>query len=148
MRIENLSLDECKAVLAQNRLARLACCRNNKPYVVAIYYAYANESLFAFSVPGKKIDWMRANPLVSVLVEQHGDGHEWCSVVIDGRFEELPDRIGYKREREHAYSLLSKHSRWWEPGELKPVFPPPPEIGPPVFFRISIDSMSGRRAKE
>jgi len=148
MQIENLSPEECKVVLAANRLARLACCRDNQPYIVPIYYAYADDSLFAFSVPGKKIDWMKANPRVSVLVEQHGDGRQWQSVVVDGRFEELSDRIGHKREREHAYSLLSKHSQWWEPGELKPVSPPPPEIGYPVFFRISTDRMSGRRAKE
>lgn len=148
MRIENLSPEECKAVLAANRLAHLACCRDNQPYVVPIYYAYADDNLFAFSVPGKKIDWMKANPAVCVLVEQHGEGNSWRSVVVEGRFEELPDWIGHKRERDYAYSLLSKHARWWEPGTLKPVSPPPPEIGSPIFFRISIDQVSGRQAND
>lgn len=27
-----------------------------------------------------------------------------------GRYEELPERIGYKRQRDYAWSLLSKHA--------------------------------------
>lgn len=64
---------------------------------------------------------MRANPLVSVLVDTRGEGREWKSVVVDGRYEELLDRIGHMPEREHAWSILSRHVDWWEPGALKPM---------------------------
>jgi len=148
MWIVNLNPEQCREVLEASRVARLACCRDNQPYVVPIHYAYADESLYAFSLPGKKIDCMRANPLVSVLVEQHGEGRQWRSVLVDGRFQVLPDRIGQKKERERAWSVLSRYSHWWLPGELKPVSPPPEDIGHPVFFRISITQMSGRAAKE
>lgn len=33
---------------------------------------------------------MRANPLVSVLVEEKQEGG-WRSIVVNGRYEELPD---------------------------------------------------------
>jgi uncharacterized protein len=69
MLIRTLSMNECTKVLAGHHLARLACAKDARPYVVPIYYAYADEVLYAFSIPGKKIDWMRANPHVSVLVE-------------------------------------------------------------------------------
>ena len=72
MIVQTLSTPECTALLAKNRLARLACARNGQPYVVPIYYAYADRCLYAFSMPGKKIDWMRENPLVSVQVDEHG----------------------------------------------------------------------------
>ena len=42
---------------------------------------------------------------------------------IDLANEELPDVIGHKRERERAWSLLSRHANWWEPGGLKPLAP-------------------------
>jgi uncharacterized protein len=148
MWIRMLSPSECTEVLASHHVAHLSCAKDGRPYVVPIYYAYADNALHAFSIPGKKIDWMRANPLVSVLVESQGQGRQWKSVIADGRYEELPERIGYKRQRDHAWSLLSKHSNWWEPGALKPVTPPSTDDASHVFFRIIIEEVSGREAKE
>lgn len=148
MLILTLNKTECENLLAENRVGRLACAKDGQPYLVPVYYAYAKNYLYAFSMPGKKIDWMRANPLVSVLIEDRGQGREWRSVVVDGSYEELPDVIGHKREREHAWSLLSKHANWWEPGGLKPVMPPSSGHSAHVFFRISVDQVSGREAKE
>lgn len=148
MLILTLNKTECENLLAENRVGRLACAKDGQPYLVPVYYAYAKNYLYAFSMPGKKIDWMRANPRVSVLIEDQGQGREWRSVIVDGTYEELPDRIGRKREREYAWSLLSKHANWWEPGGLKPVTPPLSDHSPHVFFRISVDKVSGREAKE
>lgn len=148
MIVQTLSTQECTALLAKNRFARLACASNGQPYVVPIYYAYADHCLYAFSMPGKKIDWMRENPLVSVQVDEYGTGREWQSVVVDGRYEEVPDRVGYKVERDHAWSVLSKHVDWWEPGALKPIIPPISGHSPHVFFKVSIEELSGRGAKE
>jgi len=115
---------------------------------VPIYFAYADGHLYAFSMPGKKIEFMRANPVVSLIVEERGRGREWKSVHVEGRFEELPDRIGHKRERDHAWSLLSTHADWWEPGALKPVTPPLSDHSEHIFFRVFVDQLYGREAKE
>ena len=147
MIVNTLPRPECVKLLAANRLGRLACAKDGQPYVVPIYYAYADNNLYAFSLPGKKIDWMRGNPLVSLQVDE-GRGQEWRSVVVDGRYEELPDRIGYKLQRDHAWSMLSKHVDWWEPGALKPVTPPAPDHSSHLFFRILIEEISGRESKE
>ena len=93
MWIRTLSPSECTEVLASHHVARLACAKDGRPYVVPIYYAYADKALHAFSIPGKKIDWMRANPLVSMLVESQAHGRQWKSVIADGRYEALPERI-------------------------------------------------------
>ncbi|WP_163268926.1 pyridoxamine 5'-phosphate oxidase family protein [Chelativorans alearense] len=145
MIIRNLTEAECAEALTENRLGRLACARDGQPYVVPVYYAYADRHLYAFSLPGRKIDFMRVNPLVSVLVESAQQGG-WRSVVVDGRYEELPDEIGHKRERDHAWALLSRHADWWEPGSLKPILPVSIHAEE-IFFRIAIDRMSGREAK-
>ena len=148
MWVRNLGTIECTQVLDANRVAHLACSNDGRPYVVPVYYAHAENALYAFSMPGKKIDWMRANPLVSVLVEEHKRGREWKSVIGDGRYEELPDRMGFKHQRDRAWSLLSKHVDWWEPGALKPVVPPISDHSTHIFFRVLIEQLTGREAKE
>ncbi|MES0029399.1 pyridoxamine 5'-phosphate oxidase family protein [Mesorhizobium sp. M0074] len=148
MLIRTLSALECTKLLTANRVGHLACAKDGHPYVVPFYYAHADNHLYAFSMRGKKVDWMRANPLVCVQVDERGQGRAWRSVVVDGVYEELPDRIGYKVQRDHAWSVLSKHVDWWEPGALKPVTPPVSDSTPHVFFRIVIKQASGREAKE
>jgi nitroimidazol reductase NimA-like FMN-containing flavoprotein (pyridoxamine 5'-phosphate oxidase superfamily) len=148
MLVRSLTTFECTRLLTENRLGHLACAKDGHPYIVPIYFAYADNHLYAFSMPGKKIDWMRANPFVSMLVEEWKQGRQWRSVVVDGRYEELPDRIGHKLARDHAWSLLSKYVDWWEPGALKPVTPPLSGHSEHVFFRIFVDGVSGREAKE
>lgn len=146
MLIRTLSVLECTKLLGANRVARLACAKDGQPYVVPLHYAYSDAHLYAFSMPGKKIEWMRANPLVSVQIDEHGEGRGWRSVVADGRYEELPDRIGHKVQRDHAWALLSKHADWWEPGALKPEKSEIATDLPHVFFRILVATVSGREA--
>ncbi len=148
MWIRTLSHAECMDVLSSRRTAHLACARDGRPYVVPIHYSYADMALYAFSMVGKKIEIMRANPYVSMAVEARGEDRGWRSVIVDGRYEELPERIGYKRRRDHAWSLLSKHANWWEPGALKPGRPASSNDVMHVFFRILIDDVSGRWASE
>lgn len=148
MIVHTMSMLECTKLLTMNRLGHLACAKDGQPYVVPLHYAYADNHLYAFSMPGKKIEWMRSNPLVSVQVLERGQGREWRSVIVDGHYEELPDRIGDECGRDYAWSLLSKHHDWWEPGALKPATLSVLDHSPHVFFRISAESMSGREAKD
>ncbi|MFD2055416.1 pyridoxamine 5'-phosphate oxidase family protein [Mesorhizobium calcicola] len=148
MLIRTLSVLECTKLLTANRVGHLACAKDGQPYVVPIHYAHSDNHLYAFSMLGKKIEWMRANPLVCVQVDERGEGRTWRSVVVHGRYQELPDRIGHKVERDHAWSMLSKHADWWEPGALKPVEPSLADSTPHVFFRIHIEQLSGREAME
>ena len=89
---------------------------------------------------------MRQNPQVCLQVDDFKQDRGWKSVVVYGAYEELPDRIGSKRERDHAWSLLSKHANWWEPGGLKPVTASPASSH--VFYRIGIERLTGRQAVE
>ncbi|PBB16827.1 pyridoxamine 5'-phosphate oxidase family protein [Mesorhizobium sp. WSM4313] len=146
MQIRTLSALECTKLLTANRIGRLACAQHGQPYVVPFYYAHADNHLYAFSMLGKKIEWMRSNPLVSVQVDERNMGRGWKSVVVSGRYEELPDRIGHKIEIDHAWSVLSKHADWWEPGALKPGTSSNMGRLPHVFFRIFIAEVTGREA--
>lgn len=143
MNIIEMNRQECLDLLSQERIGRLACCREGQPYVVPVNFALEGIYLYSFSLVGQKIEWMRANPAVCMQVDslhRHGD---WSSVVVNGRFEELPDRVGWKQARDRAWTMLSSHANWWEPGGVKPVAQ---AQTPHLFYRIVIESMTGRRA--
>jgi nitroimidazol reductase NimA-like FMN-containing flavoprotein (pyridoxamine 5'-phosphate oxidase superfamily) len=96
MVIREMSSKECVRVLAGARLARLGCARENQPYVVPVYLAYdeASGCLYGFTTPGQKIEWMRANSLVCVEVDEIAADDHWLSVIAFGRYEELPKPPG------------------------------------------------------
>lgn len=142
MPVQEMTRAECEALLADRRLARLACSGGDQPYVVPIFYVAERAYLYSFTMPGKKLQMMRENACVCVLVEEFSEARKWRSVVVDGRFEELID-LGAK---EHAWSLLQQHVNWWEPGGAGPLQQPLAGHSAHVFYRTLIDSMSGRRS--
>ncbi len=143
MIVKELTQRECIDILMASSLGHLACAKDNRPYVVPITFTFADNHIYSFSLTGQKIEWMRKNPQVCLQVDDFKEGRAWKSVVVQGVYEELPDRIGSKREREHAWSLLSKHANWWEPDGLKPS----PAAGTShVFYRIQIETLTGRHA--
>jgi len=96
MVIREMSREECLRVMAGARVARLACAHNNQPYIVPVYLAYhaASGCLYGFTTPGQKVEWMRANPLVCVEVDEIAAYDQWVSVIALGRYEELPETPG------------------------------------------------------
>lgn len=143
MIITEMDRSQCMALLEESRHGRLACARDGQPYLIPITYAADGDYIYSFSLTGRKIEWMRENPKVCLQVDEYADGREWRSVIVYGRYEELPDRIGWKVQRERAWSLLSREAEWWAPGAFKPVAQAP---APHLFYRIVIDEVTGRHA--
>lgn len=147
MIILELSRDECLSLLKTGRVGRLAMTDGGQPYVVPISFAFDGEALYGFTLPGRKLELMRADARVALLVESHAADGAWQSVLVEGRFEELPDAVGTKREREKAIQALIERPDWWLPGALKPMYPPQVDDRRHVFFRIRIERLSGRQAR-
>src|SRR5262249_30077100 len=108
MIIREMTEEECRDVLQRVSFGRLACARDNRPYVVPIYFSYDRGRIYGFSTPGQKIEWMRANPLVCLEVDERTDRDRWVSVIVSGRFEELPDTPDYAAERAQADRALNQ----------------------------------------
>jgi uncharacterized protein len=144
--IQELTKPASLDFLARTRLGRLACTQGAQPYVVPIYFAYDNNYLYSFSTVGQKIDWMRANPLVCVQADEVVSSEQWLSVIVFGRFEELPDLPEWRMERALAYALLQRKAMWWEPGYVKTIFHGTQRPLAPVFYRIHIAQITGHRA--
>jgi uncharacterized protein len=144
--IQEMTRQASLDLLARAHLGRLACTREGQPYVVPIHFAYQDNYLYTFSTVGQKIEWMRANPLVCVQVDEVVNSRQWVSVVILGRFEELPDRDEWRSVRALAHELLQERPIWWEPGYAKTTLHDGPRPLVPVFYRVHIAKITGRRA--
>ena len=95
MVIQEIPEPECRAVLAGTNVARLACARNNQPYIVPIHVDLDGDFLYSYATLGQKIEWMRQNPLVCLEIDDVKSHGQWSSVVVFGSYEELPDLPGY-----------------------------------------------------
>jgi hypothetical protein len=143
MRVEEMSDAECREMLARVEIARLGCALDNQPFIVPIRIDVDGDWLYAYSTLGQKIEWMRQNPLVCVEIDEITSRHGWASLIIFGRYEELPPDRDFEDSRRIAERLFQRHAMWWEPGGV-PVAARAARA--PVVFRIHIDRMTGRRA--
>ena len=146
MQIEELSRQASLDFLAGKHIGRLACVNNAQPYITPFSYAYQDEFIYSFGTLGQKINWLRANPLTCVEVDEIESFSHWTSVIVSGHYEELPDTPQGRPLRERAFSLLQKRKLWWEPGFVKTIVHGSERPMEPLYFRISIDDISGHRA--
>jgi uncharacterized protein len=146
MVIYDMTPEECRKMLERESFGRLACASRNQPYIVPIYFAYQGEYLYGFSYVGQKVEWMRANPCVCVEIDVVTSGERWFSVIVTGRYEELPDIREWEEELIDAYELIRKRALWWQPGFVSAVHRDPSQPVTPAYYRIHIDKITGRRA--
>ncbi|HVN44846.1 MAG TPA: pyridoxamine 5'-phosphate oxidase family protein [Steroidobacteraceae bacterium] len=140
MRIREMTLGECAAVLERSEVGRLACARDAQPYIVPIHFAYDGEHCYGLTTAGQKIDWMRSNPCVCLEVDERSSHQRWLSIVMMGRYEELPESAACEGARAHALELLQRRELWWQPAS---VARRGREQRAPIFYRIHIVQMTG-----
>lgn len=126
--IRHLPEEEIEELLRTAIVCRIACAHpeHPRPYLVPLAYGYDGESIYAHTGPGTKLTFMRANPLVSIEVDEATASDRWRSVVAEGEFAEL---VGLARDR-----------------ALDVIYPEGiPDLGAmTVVFGIRLTSKSGR----
>jgi nitroimidazol reductase NimA-like FMN-containing flavoprotein (pyridoxamine 5'-phosphate oxidase superfamily) len=146
MLIQDMSKEMNVKLLKGVHFGRIACARDSQPYITPFSFVHHGGSLYSFANVGKRIEWMRANPLVCVEVEDIVTRREWRTVVIFGKYQELPDTPEFGEARVLAHNLLSTTASWWEPSFAKILHKGAAHASEPIYFRISIHEMSGRQA--
>lgn len=146
MRIFELTNKECVEALTHLTLGRLACSRDDQPYIVPVYFAYYQKHLYSVATCGEKINWMRANPQICLETDEIINHCHWLSIIVQGHFEELVDTPEWEMEREMAHELLQRQAMWWEPACLSFTCRGTADELIPIYYRIHIDQMTGRRA--
>ncbi len=145
MIIHEMTSEECHEFLRQTNIGRLGCTHDRQPYVVPIYFASDGKHLYCFSTVGQKIEWMRANPLVCLEVDEVVNHLHWKSVVVIGKYEELGDAPTCVNAREYALELLQKRAMWWQPAYVATEHRGSRDALTPVFYRIQINQVTGHR---
>ena len=111
--INELHPDEIESVLHRHHVGRLACLVAGEPYLVPITYAYRDGVLYGHTMPGQKLDAMRAEPRVAFEVDERWEADTWRSVVVRGVFEELAAAARSRRgARRAARGLPGRLAAW------------------------------------
>lgn len=133
--IFELPPDGIEELLRTAIVGRIACCAHGldggdgRPYVVPLAFGYDGEAIYAHSGLGRKIRLMRAQPLVSVEVDEASASDRWRSVIAEGFYEELSEPT----ERARALAII-----YPSPGTR-------PDLDPrTVVYRIRLTAKSGR----
>jgi uncharacterized protein len=144
MLIHELSAAQCEQFLARQHIGRLACAREDQPYIVPISFTFAPDDncLYSFSTVGQKVEWMRSNPKVCVEVDEIINQLRWTTVLIVGRYKEIESSDAPTRQR--AVELLQQRTQWWLPGAGETTGTATHTTA--VFFGVKIERITGRRA--
>ena len=130
-----LGEQESLKLLEEIKIGRMGCCLNDAPYVIPIHYFFDGKHIYVHSLPGRKIEMLRANPNVCLQVDEIKDEYNWRSVIVFGRYEELTAVA----EHDTALAMLFRHMP-----HLTPV-----EAGmsrqsvQSIVFRIKPDQITG-----
>ncbi len=129
--------EEAQALLSACRVGRLGCVDNGEPYVVPINYVFEDGSVYSHSLPGRKIEALRAHPRACLQVDEIENDFEWRSAIAYGNFEEI--RVPSDRR-----SILSKLlARFPLLTPVESMIVQDAAAPDSVVFRIRIDRITG-----
>jgi nitroimidazol reductase NimA-like FMN-containing flavoprotein (pyridoxamine 5'-phosphate oxidase superfamily) len=145
MLIDEMTDQECRSALDAASFGRLGCALDDQPYIVPVYFAYEDGSAYVLGTSGQKIEWMRRNPKVCLLVDEIASETRWTSVIALGRYQELREPQ-FSEERARARKLLKQRPKWWQTALAERELKSEDELIEPIFFRIQVDSVTGLRS--
>lgn len=133
--VGNLREDESRQILREQHFGRLGCCLDGEPYVVPVSYLFEGDSIYVHSMPGRKINILRANPRACLQVDNIKNTYDWKSVIAFGFFVELTDQA----ERRNMLVRLFNHFPHLTPVESRMEA----NVDHAIVFRLQVDSISG-----
>jgi nitroimidazol reductase NimA-like FMN-containing flavoprotein (pyridoxamine 5'-phosphate oxidase superfamily) len=135
--IKELSRVEALELLSRERIARLGCIAQEFPYVVPVNYIFDGESVYVHSLPGRKVDAMRADPRVCLQVDRIESEWNWRSVLVTGLYEEITTA----QDRSCQMGRLLAHFPKLTPVES--IIAEDAGAPTPIVFRIRIERLTG-----
>src|SRR5262245_27002334 len=135
MNIGRLGETDSLVILREGTLGRLGCVDDDGPYVVPVNYVFDGKDIYIHSLPGKKINALRANPRVCLQVDEIKDAYNWRSVIAFGKYEEISD----EKTREELLGKLFSRLTHMTPVESKLT----KGLQETIVFRIKVDEITG-----
>ena len=135
MSIGKLGNTDALAILREGTLGRLGCIASDWPYVVPVNYYFDGKDIYIHTLPGKKLDALRANPRVCLQVDEIKDPYNWRSVIAYGTFEE----VSSEETRENVLTKLYSKLPHMTPVESRLV----KGMTGTIVFRIKVEELTG-----
>jgi nitroimidazol reductase NimA-like FMN-containing flavoprotein (pyridoxamine 5'-phosphate oxidase superfamily) len=135
MNIGRMGNIDSLALLREGSLGRLGCIASDGPYVIPVNYFFDGKDIYIHSLPGKKIDALRANQRACLQVDEIKDSYHWRSVIAYGSYVEVTD----EKTRERVLAKLYRRVPHMTPVESK-LSTGVKEI---IVFRIRVDEVTG-----
>lgn len=140
--VHELGHDDIIAILARNRVGRIAFSARDRVDIEPIHYVYSDGWIYGRTSRGTKLATIERNRWVAFEVDEVHSMSEWRSVVVHGAFyvlESDPVSPAAEQTWERALELL----RRLQPGTLTRDDPVPYRD---VLFRIAVQEATGRCA--
>ncbi|MBC2885880.1 pyridoxamine 5'-phosphate oxidase family protein [Ochrobactrum sp. CM-21-5] len=141
MIIREMSDIDIRDMVHHAHIGRLAYIHDGRPVIVPLGFRFSGGALYSFTTDGQKTQAMRRNDAVCVLFDHIVSRTDWRSVVVNGRYRE----IEHENEKSAIVNLMAAEPTWWEPAYTKTVIGGGERKLEPVFFRVDIESASGRQ---
>ncbi len=84
-----MSEAEARDFIAGGKVGRLGCVDNGEPYIVPINYLFEDGAIYCHSLPGRKLEVLRAHGRACLQVDQIESDFSWRSVIAYGNYEEV-----------------------------------------------------------
>lgn len=142
-------------ILRETNFVTLALAKGNEPYIVALSHSYDGEAeclYFHCAAEGKKLDYMRANPVVwgQALID-HGYHEGQCShLYVSAVFRGRVEWVEHIEEKRRVLTHMIEHQDG-NPSALMPRLTGLESGGAldkTVVGRIVIEELTGKKSAE
>ncbi len=142
--VEDMTIEEMRALLQSIGYGHLGCTRDDHPYVVPMHYAYDSEDIYFFTTEGTKTEFMAANREVCFQVEEITDASNWRSVMVIGRAEKLAKQDEFDR----VMQLILERNPMLTPALNKTKIGAWKRLNNIVIYRVHSSALYGRKTVE
>lgn len=111
VKIPRMDKKDYDQLITEGYICRIAFMGDRYPYVAPFLYVFDGNFMYFLSTKyGKKIQYFRKNPYISVEVEKYTqDLSNYTFVTIQGRLEEVRDAIEKKKIRQKFVHMIKAH---------------------------------------
>jgi uncharacterized protein len=112
VKIPRMEKDEYNTLINTRLMARIAFSGEKYPYIAPFLYVFDGNHIYFLSTKyGKKIEYFRKSPYVSVEIDKYAkDLSCFMFVTLQGYLEEVTDSIKKKIVRELFVNLIQEHN--------------------------------------
>jgi len=108
VKIPRMDKKDYDKLISEGYISRIAFMGERYPYVAPFLYVFDGNFMYFLSTKyGKKIQYFRKNPYISVEVEKYTqDLSNYTFVTMQGRLEEVRDAIEKKKIRQKFVQMI------------------------------------------